>query len=196
MGRTHSTRITLVGFVPDTHELGLDAPLRPEMFLPSRTIQGMAVELRTTGNPMALAKGAMAEVWQIDKDQPVTDLKSLEQHLYGATEQRRFDTVLFGVFAGVALLLAAVGLYGVLSSRMPCSARKPSDERMLSGAEPGHCSDLNRLGNRHCTAVVLGRLARGPILPLRDNVITRRETRLWRRSILGRPGNRPTSRNC
>jgi hypothetical protein len=78
MGRTHSRRITVVGIVPDTHELGLDAPLRPEMFLPSRTIQGMAVELRTTGNPMALAKAAMAEVWQIDKDQPVTDLKSLE----------------------------------------------------------------------------------------------------------------------
>jgi putative ABC transport system permease protein len=136
MGRTHSSRITVVGIVPDSHELGLDAPLRPEMFLPSRAIQGMAVELLTTGNPMALAKAAMAEVWRIDKDQPVTDLKSLEQHLQGATEQRRFDTVLFGVFAGVALLLAAVGLYGVLSYSVMLRTRKVGI-RVALGARRG-----------------------------------------------------------
>jgi putative ABC transport system permease protein len=85
---------------------------------------------------MALAKAAMAEVWQIDKDLPVTDLKSLEQHLYGATEQRRFDTVLFGVCAGVALPLAAVGLYGALSYAVMLRTREVAI-RVALGARRG-----------------------------------------------------------
>jgi putative ABC transport system permease protein len=158
MGPAHSTRITVVGIVPDTHELGLEAPPRPEMFMPSRAIQGMAVELRTTGNPMALAKAAMAEVWRIDKDQPVTDLKSLEQHLYGATAQRRFDTVLFGVFAGVALLLAAVGLYGVLSYSVMLRRREVGI-RVALGARRG---DVIRLILRNgLTLVLVGGMAGG-----------------------------------
>ena len=75
----------------------------------------MAVMLRTKGDPLAFSNALTAAVWAIDKDQTASDVKTLAAHFHLTTEQRRFDTLLFGGLAGLALLLAAVGLYGVLS---------------------------------------------------------------------------------
>jgi putative ABC transport system permease protein len=106
---------TIVGVVADTHELGLETAVRAEIYLPTRRVDAMAIMLRTKGDPMSLANALTAAVWSIDKDQPVVDIRSLDDHLRLTTEQRRFDTLLFGGLAGLALLLAAVGVYGVLS---------------------------------------------------------------------------------
>jgi putative ABC transport system permease protein len=106
---------TVIGVVADTHELGLETPIRAEIYLPTRKVDAMAVMLRTKGDPMSLTNALTAAIWSIDKDQPVVDIRSLDDHLRLTTEQRRFDTLLFGGLAGLALLLAAVGVYGVLS---------------------------------------------------------------------------------
>jgi putative ABC transport system permease protein len=73
------------------------------------------VALRTAGDPLAVTQSVGAAIRSIDPDLPMADVKTMEQRVYESIANDRFNTVLFGGFAGVALLLAAVGIYGVMS---------------------------------------------------------------------------------
>jgi ABC-type antimicrobial peptide transport system permease subunit len=75
----------------------------------------MFVVLRTTGDPAGLARTAQAAVWDVDRDQPVTSVRTLEQLLARSEANRRFTALLLGIFAAVALTLAAIGVYGVIA---------------------------------------------------------------------------------
>lgn len=107
--------VTIVGVVADFHQVGMDSAPRPEVFWPSRKFREMTLVARTTANPMDLAPALQRVVWSIDKDQPVSEVQLMEHLVSESVSQRRFNMLLLGVFAGVALTVAMVGIYGVIS---------------------------------------------------------------------------------
>ena len=71
--------------------------------------------VRTDVEPASLTATVRKAIWEIDKDQPVSDIRTMDEILAESIARQRFSMLLLGVFAGVALLLAAVGIYGVMS---------------------------------------------------------------------------------
>ena len=71
--------------------------------------------VRTASDPPALAAAVRREVWAVDKDQPVSNVQTMDQILDAEVGQRRLQTLLLGASAALALLLASLGIYGVLS---------------------------------------------------------------------------------
>ncbi len=117
MGGDSSAWITIVGIVGDVKHNGLDRDARPENYFPAQQspARSMIVVVRSKGDASALAAPVRAEVLAVDKDQPVGSVKTMDQLLAESLGRRRFNMLLLGVFAGVALVLAAVGLYGVMN---------------------------------------------------------------------------------
>ena len=107
----------IVGVVGDARYEKLDAPLYPMVYETQSelTYSSMFVVLRTDGDPLSLAASVRREVQSIDPDQPVADLRTMESWMGESVSRARFGTLLLAVFAGVAMLLAAVGIYGVMA---------------------------------------------------------------------------------
>lgn len=111
----NSPAVTIVGVVSDFHQVGMDSPPRPELFWPSNKFKEMTLVARANANPMALGPALQRAVWNIDKDQPVSEVQMMDQLVSGSVSQRRFNMMLLGIFAVVALIVALVGIYGVIS---------------------------------------------------------------------------------
>jgi putative ABC transport system permease protein len=107
----------IVGVVGDVKPSGLDAENEPQIYVPhAQDPWGvMSLVVRTKGEPTVLAGAVRSAVLALDKDQPVYDVKTMEDVVAASVASRRTPMLLFTVFAGVALLLAAVGIYGVIS---------------------------------------------------------------------------------
>jgi putative ABC transport system permease protein len=108
---------TVVGIVGDVKQYGLDTPSTMQVYMPHQQSpsQQMTLVVRAGGDAASLTAAVRNEIWAVDKDQPVYNIRTMEQVLSKSVAQRRFNMLLLGVFAMVALLLAAVGIYGVIS---------------------------------------------------------------------------------
>src|SRR6185503_21366057 len=100
--------ITIVGVVGDMRRTGFDRPVRPETFLPEaqNPDNALTVVARTSTDPASFAGLLRDQVWSIDREQSVYDIKTMDQTLSEMLSQRRFNMQLLGIFASVALLLA------------------------------------------------------------------------------------------
>jgi putative ABC transport system permease protein len=117
--RADSTVFQIVGVVSDVkHWKELGRPAEPELYLPYAQlpfINQMSLVVRTAVAPAALADDVARAVHTLDGEAVLSDVKTLEQYLGNAVSQPRFSALLFGLFALLALLLGAVGLYGVVA---------------------------------------------------------------------------------
>jgi predicted permease len=110
--------ITVVGIVGDVHQAGPASPARAEMYFPYQQQEFFPPDylaVRASGDPLLLAEPSRQQVWSVDKQQPVADVMALEQLVGENLAPRRMQASLLGGFAGLALLLASLGIYAVLS---------------------------------------------------------------------------------
>jgi putative ABC transport system permease protein len=108
----------IVGVVREVKHESLNLTQRKSVYLPHAqvSIGSMALAVRTRGgNPESLAAAVRAQVRELDPNQPVTAVRTMSEIVSRSVWQSRLYTILFGVFAAVALLLASVGIYGVMS---------------------------------------------------------------------------------
>ena len=114
---TATTWHTIIGVARDTRRSGIVADVRPEAYRSTGqyAIRGRDILVRTTGEPLALVPEVRALLRRLDPDLPMASVRTVEQAMGEAVATRRFVMLLLAGFAAVAVLLTAVGIYGVLA---------------------------------------------------------------------------------
>lgn len=107
---------TIIGVVADTHQQSLENAARPEITKPMVDYTQLTLAVRTTRDPEAQIASVKNQIWLIDKNLPLFDVRTMEQVLAEDTSERRFESFVMSIFAGIALVLASIGLFGVLTS--------------------------------------------------------------------------------
>ncbi|HKC62948.1 MAG TPA: FtsX-like permease family protein, partial [Pyrinomonadaceae bacterium] len=117
----HFPRRTVVGIVADAKGSDLSKEAQPEVYAPYRQNKfegwsnSMMLTVRATGSPEKLLPAIREQVRSLDPDLPLADVATMDDRLSRSVSKPRFSTMLLGMFAGLALLLAAVGIYGVVA---------------------------------------------------------------------------------
>jgi putative ABC transport system permease protein len=147
--------IEVVGVVGHAKQEGLDAEDRVQLYFPYKQgPQGfMSVAIRTDVAPETIISAVKQAVQSVDKDQPLANVKTMEQLLSDSVGQRRLSMLLLGLFATIALALASIGIYGVMSYSVALRSRELGI-RMALGAARGNVLQL--VMRQGMTLVVIG----------------------------------------
>lgn len=137
--------MTITGVVGDVRQSGLSRPTRPELFIPYTQPQGnsqsMSLVVRAASDPTTLANAIRREVLAVDPNQPIYDIQTMETVIGKSVSNQRLNMLLMGIFAALAMTLALVGIYSVMSYMVTQHTREIGI-RIALGAQTGHILKL------------------------------------------------------
>jgi ABC-type antimicrobial peptide transport system permease subunit len=127
----------VVGIVGQVHHYGLDKQPEPTIYAPYEQMpdQAMVLVVRTSTETQSVVKAVKQAVWSVDRGQPVFQIRSMDEYLSLADTAPRISTILLTVFAGISMLLAALGIHGVVSYGVAQRTRE-FGLRMALGSTP------------------------------------------------------------